>query len=140
VRVLQDVEQSPPRVVEPLGLPGQAAAILLVVSQDVKHGLPLVGEPPVGLVQVAHDVEHCEALLVAFSQSTLQCVHLRAQPALSRREDLRHRSQPSPLNFLTSCRKLSISFSSAIISSSRPTTTSSNFSRSRIFSCSSPFD
>src|SRR6266571_4430050 len=41
-----------------------------------------------------------------------------------------------PSSFLST----SSSFSSAIIFSSRPTTTSSNFSRSRIFSCSSALD
>ena len=44
------------------------------------------------------------------------------------------------LSFSFSRCRLSSSFSSAIIFSSRPTTTSSNFSRSRIFSCSSVFD
>src|SRR5207244_11683382 len=43
----------------------------------------------------------------------------------------------SPFDFL---RRLSSSFSRAIIFSSRPTTTSSNFSRSKIFSCSSFLD
>src|SRR5215472_7077718 len=42
--------------------------------------------------------------------------------------------------FSSSRFRFSTSFSKAIILSSRPTTTSSNFSRSRIFSCSSALD
>jgi len=39
-------------------------------------GLPLIGEALVGLVQVAHDVEHRAALLVTLSQSQLERLYL----------------------------------------------------------------
>src|SRR5207237_10083330 len=82
VRVLQGVPHGPPRIVEPLRLAGQPSAVLLVVGEDVKHGLPLPREAPVGLVQVAHDVKHRAALLVAFAQAALQHRYLRAQSTL----------------------------------------------------------
>src|SRR2546427_5864141 len=155
VRVLQEVQQGPTGVIEPLGLVGQTAAVLLVVGQDVQHGLPLVSEALVELAQVAHDVEHRAALGVAFPQAALQHLHVRAEAAFGRRPGpglrdraptvrsrcLRHGDQILPaLSLSPSLRKLSSSFSRAIIFSSRPTTTSSNFSRSKIFSCSSLLD
>src|SRR2546430_5700991 len=147
VRVLKDVEQGAPRVVEPHRLAGQSTAVLLVVGQDVQHRLSLVGEALVGFVQVAHDVEHRAALLVACAQAALQRLHLRAESTLGRGgltilgHDVWHRDQILAVFSLpTSLRRLSSSFSRAIIFSSRPTTTSSNFSRSRIFSCGSLLD
>src|SRR6266566_3954337 len=154
VRVLKDVEQGSSRIVEPRRLASQSSAVLLVVGQDVKHRLPLVGQALVGLVQVAHDVEHRAALLVACPQATLQRVHLRAESTLRGggpgladrrltifRQERCHRDHTLAVFSLpTSLRRLSSSFSRAIIFSSRPTTTSSNFSRSRIFSCSSLLD
>src|SRR3989442_627160 len=125
------------------------------VPHDVNHGLALVGEALVELVQVAHDVAHRAALFVAFPQAPLQQLHVGAEFSLGRRgrlglrdraltirdRGLRHRDQILPaLSLSTSLRKLSSCFSRAIIFSSRPTTTSSNFSRSRIFSCSSLLD
>src|SRR2546426_509918 len=155
VRVLKDVEQGSSRIVEPCRLAGQSSAILLVVGQDVKHRLPLVGQALVGLVQVAHDMEHCAALLVACPQAALQRLHLRAEstlggggrPGLANRRltivrhEFCHRDHTRAVFSLpSSFRRLSSSFSRAIIFSSRPTTTSSNFSRSKIFSCSSLLD
>src|SRR2546425_9761439 len=148
VRVLQDVQHGRPGVVEPLRLAGQSTAVPLVVGQDVQHGLPLVGEALVGLVQVAHDVEHRAALLVALAQTSLQHLYVRAQSALGPRgragifyHGAWHRHQALPgLSPPTCFWTFSSSFSRAIIFSSRPTTTSSNFSRSKIFSCSSPLD
>src|SRR2546426_6950032 len=58
-----------PRIVEPLGLAGESPSVLLVIGQDVKHGLPLVGEALVGFVQVARDVEHRAAPLVALPEA-----------------------------------------------------------------------
>ena len=84
VRILQDVQQGPSRVVEPLRLARQAPAVLLVVGQDVQHGLPLVGESFVEFTQIAHDVEHGAALLVAFPQAALQRLHMRAESVLGR--------------------------------------------------------
>src|SRR5207237_7280989 len=52
--------------------------------QDVQRGLPLVGEALVELSQIAHDVEHGAALLVAFPQAALQRLHMRAEPVLGR--------------------------------------------------------
>src|SRR6267378_2394666 len=120
------MQHGPARVVEPLSLAGQSSAVLLVVDQDVKHGA---------------------TLLIALSQTALQQLHVRAELALGPRgragigqRGVRHRAQalPSlrPPRFWT----LSNSFSRAIIFSSRPTTTSSNFSRSKIFSWSSLLD
>src|SRR5438094_5708264 len=155
MRVLQEVQQGPTRVVESLSLTSQPAAVLLVIGQNMQHGLALVGQALVELAQVAHDVAHRAALCVAFPQPPLQQLHVGAQFSLGRRgraglrdcaltlrdRGLRHRVQILPaLSLSTSLRKLSSSFSRAIIFSSRPTTTSSNFSRSRIFSCSSLLD
>src|SRR5213594_1204686 len=155
VRVLKDVEQGSPRIVEPRRLASQSSAVLLVVGQDVKHRLPLVGQALVGLVQVAHDMEHRAALLVACPQAALQRLHLRAEstlggggrPGLANRRltivrhEFCHRDHTRAVFSLpSSFRRLSSSFSRAIIFSSRPTTTSSNFSRSKIFSCSSLLD
>ena len=142
---------------KPLGLLGQAAAVLLVVGEDVEHRLALVGEPLVGLVEVAHDVQHRAAPLLApgarGSRASSTCcwrcsgsgsAGAYASPFRQRRQRLglgRHQFvELSRLVLATSAWRLSSSFSSAIIFSSRPTTTSSNFSRSRIFSCSSVFD
>src|SRR2546425_4717022 len=94
------MQQGPPRIVEPLGLAGESPSVLLVVGQDVKHGLPLVGEALVGLVQVAHDMEHRAALLVAFPQAALQRLHLGAE---SRSEE--HTSELQSLAYLV-CRLL----------------------------------
>src|SRR5438093_645932 len=155
VRVLKDVEQGSPRIVEPRRLASQSSAVLLVVGQDVKHRLSLVGEALVGFVQVAHDMEHRAALLVACPQAALQRLHLRAEstlggggrPGLANRRltivrhEVCHRDHTRAVFSLpSSFRRLSSSFSRAIIFSSRPTTTSSNFSRSKIFSCSSLLD
>src|SRR2546426_5561659 len=125
------------------------------VPHDVNHGLALVGEALIELVQVPHDVAHRAALFVAFPQAPLQQLHVgpefslgpRGRPGLRDRaltirdRGLRHRAQILPaLSLSTSLRTLSSSFSRAIIFSSPPTTTSSNFSRSKIFSCSSLLD
>jgi hypothetical protein len=67
--VLQDVQQGSPRVVESLCLAGQSAAVLLIIGQDVKHRLPMVGEALVRFIKVPHDVEHRAALLVALPYS-----------------------------------------------------------------------
>src|ERR671923_40893 len=84
--------------------------------------------------------------------AALQRLHLGTEsalvpPRLSKcqltilRHDLRHNDQTlSAFSLSASFRRLSSSFSRAIIFSSRPTTTSSNFSRSKIFSCNSAFD
>ena len=71
-----------PGLVEALGLAGEPAAILLVVDEDMEHRLALVGEAPVHLVEVAHDVEQGAALLVALTQAPFQRLHVCAQPAL----------------------------------------------------------
>src|SRR2546430_3724194 len=105
--------------VEPLSLAGQSSAVLLVVDQDVKHGA---------------------ALLIALSQAALQHLYVRAQSALDPHgrarilyHGLRHRDQARPSLSPPPCFcRFSSSFSRAIIFSSRPTTTSSNFSRSKI--------
>src|SRR2546429_9329897 len=83
-RVLKDGRRAPTRTVEPLRLAGQSPAVLLVVGQDVQHGLPLVGEALVELAQIAHDVEHGAALVVAFPQAALQRLHMRAESLLGR--------------------------------------------------------
>src|SRR5437773_8840568 len=149
VGILKDVRQSPPRIVEPLRLAGKSSSVLLVVGQDVKYRLPLVGETLIERVQVSHDVKHRAPLLVAFSQAALQRLHSCAEPADGRvashrlhhsrlkilYDVLRHCDQALPaFSLSTSFRRLSSSFSRAIIFNSRPTTTSSNFSRSKIFS------
>ena len=100
-------------------------------------------------------MEHRAALLVAFSQTELAAsppVHAAGSSALAERPALldrrlscrSHDALPCAItpcdrsaSLPTSVCRLSSSFSRAIIFSSRPTTTSSNFSRSRIFSCSS---
>src|SRR5213076_1247667 len=87
--------------------------------------------------------------------AALQRLHMRAEAAVSRRgrpgirdrqrtivrPGLCHRDLiPPRRQRFDLTRRLSSSFSRAIIFNSRPTTTSSNFSRSRIFSCSSLLD
>src|SRR5205814_422600 len=102
--------------------------------------------------QVAHDVEERPAALLAPADTLLELVHPLEQARVGLedarlRRGLRTRAVRDLGGghawFLSvfrrsSCwRRDSTSFSKAIILSSRPTTTSSNFSRSRIFSCSS---
>ena len=67
MRVLKNVQEGTPRIVEPVGLAGEPAAVPLVVAEDVEHGLALVAEALVELVEVGHDVEHRAALLVALA-------------------------------------------------------------------------
>src|SRR5712691_6117576 len=67
VRVLKNVQEGAPRIVEPVGLAGEPAAVPLVVAEDVEHGLALVAEALVELVEVGHDVEHRATLLVALA-------------------------------------------------------------------------
>src|SRR5467141_4148952 len=152
VGVLQDVQEGAPRTVEALGLAGEPAAILLVVDENMEHRLALVAEAPVDLIKVAHDVEHGAALLVPLAQAPLQRLHLGAESTRGwrgraglgdgrRRGDLLHHDPALPVpQAVDVLRRLSSAFSKAIILSSRPTTTSSNFSRSRIFSCNSVLD
>src|SRR5439155_566771 len=150
--------QGAPRVVEPHRLAGQSTAVLLVVGQDVKHRLPLVGQALVGLVQIAHDMEHRAALLVACPQAALQRLHLRAEstlggggrPGLANRRltivrhEVCHRVHTrAAFSLPSSFRRLSSSFSRAIIFSSYgwlsratfsswwPSTTSPQCSRSK---------
>src|SRR6266571_3151046 len=64
------------RTIWPLSVaPSSMRSIAFVVGQDVKHGLPLVGEALVELVQVAHDMEQRAALLVACTQAAFQRLH-----------------------------------------------------------------
>src|SRR2546427_13238666 len=79
-----------PRIVEPLGLAGESPAVLLVIGQDVKDGLPLGGEALVGFVQGPHDVEHPAALLLAPPEAAFPRLHERPASALGRR------SRPAP--------------------------------------------
>src|SRR5439155_22808404 len=111
------------------------------VLEDVQHRLALVGEPPVRLVQVAHDVHEGAAALFAFLHPRLEAGDLLAERARFLPWLCGHQADaPSLFSFSFSCCRSSRSFSRAIIFSSRPTTTSSNFSRSRIFSWSSVLD
>src|SRR5438876_8815 len=108
--------------------------------------------PLVELVQVAHDVEERPAALLAPADTLLELVHPLEQARVGLEDArLRRGLRTGAVRDLggghawflsvfrrSSCwRRDSTSFSKAIILSSRPTTTSSNFSRSRIFSCSS---
>src|SRR5207237_3282823 len=127
---------------------------LMRVLEDVQHRLALVAELPVRLVQVAHDVQERAPSLLRLMHAVLELLDLLLEGAgLSRGGriavrprrhgvglDCHQLAARSTLSFSTSCWRPSSSFSSAIILSSRPTTTSSNFSRSRIFSCSSACD
>src|SRR5207245_5173447 len=108
------------------------------------------------LVHVAHDFEQRPTALLDPAEVDLEPLHVLPQAGLGREEtfDARLLRRPSlgvvrelgggHAWFLSAfirsfCwRRDSTSFSKAIILSSRPTTTSSNFSRSRIFSFSSP--
>src|SRR5205823_1190643 len=155
VRVVEDVAKRAARVVEALRLAREPAAIVLVVAEDVQHRLPLVGELLVRLVEVAHDVDERAPARLRAPDPGLQLLDLLAQGGrvelgLADRvrvgygRPLRIRAHQAEaraaLSFSFSRWRLSSSFSNAIIFSSRPTTTSSNFSRSRIFSCSSVLD
>src|SRR5437879_319980 len=113
-----------------------------VVGQNVQHGLPLVGEALVEHVRIPHDVEHGATPLVALSQAALER-HLRTKfvRALAvasvsvtvgpgsgiKMSGIAIKPSPLPTAFAHSDL-----FSKAIIFSSRPTTTSLNFSRSKI--------
>src|SRR5205085_1221736 len=149
------MEKRPPRVVEPLRLAGEPAAVVLVVAEDVQHRLALVGELLVRLVEVPHDVDERAPARLRAPDPGLQLLDLLAQGGrveLGLADRVRvgygrplricaHQAEArAALSFSFSRCTLSSSFSSAIIFSSRPTTTSSNFSRSRIFSWSSVFD
>ena len=142
--VAEDVQQGAARVVEPLRLLAEPAAILLVVAEDVQHRLPLVGEPLVGVVEVTHDVQERTPALLRLGDAKLELGDAFPERgnhlALGERLDGLGVHPEDGRKVASSCRRLSSSFSSAIILSSRPTTTSSNFSRSRIFSWSSVFD
>ena len=157
VSVLEDVHQRPPRVVQPLGLPGQPAAIVLVVDEDVQHGFALAAEALVERINVLQDVKQGSAALLTLPDARLEpprlleeaglrgCdpadAHLHSRRGIVGGEGLGEGHGCPPAFILSSCsRSVSTSFSRAIILSSRPTTTSSNFSRSRIFSCSSVCD
>src|SRR5258708_23514536 len=158
MRVLQDVQQRAACVVQALGLLHEAPPVALVVAQDVDHRLALVGQLLVEAVEVVHDVDHGTPPLVALAHARIEqrklaaqlCV-LVAQPValiLCRGGGLQRQAriydhEPPPRSarvFSRSFLRLSISFSSSLLLSSRPTNTSSHFSRSRIFSCSSAFD
>src|SRR5215831_16911629 len=117
---------------------------LVRVLEDVEHRLALLAELAVRLVEVAHDVDERAPALLRLNDSLLETGDLLTQGGcveFDLRVGVGH--QPAARSRL-SCRFsaciCSSSFSSAIILSSRPTTTSSNFSRSRIFSCSSVLD
>src|SRR6267142_6817294 len=151
-QVTHDVDHRLPAVLQTQVGPGEPAAILLVVDENMEHRLALVAEAPVDLIKVAHDVEHGAALLVPLAQAPLQRLHLGAESTRGwrgraglgdgrRRGDLLHHDPALPVpQAVDVLRRLSSAFSKAIILSSRPTTTSSNFSRSRIFSCNSVLD
>src|SRR5437667_438272 len=131
---------------------------LAQIIHDVDQRLTRVLQPEIGLVLILQDVQQGAAMVLAQAQALVQRLHLPAQaldlsPQLGvarlsgagrRRPDRRghprggHQDAPcSVRRRATSARTCSSSFSSAIIFSSRPTTTSSNFSSSRTFSCSS---
>src|SRR6266700_539463 len=152
------MHESEAGIIQALSLPGEAAAILLVVGQDMDHGFALVGQLTVERVQVTENVHKRTTTLFALVHAYFQSLFLLKQLRVLLPEPLqlyffpciqgslwldlqRHIHLPCPrLSLSSSCRSFSISFSNAIILSSRPTTTSSNFSRSRIFSCNSALD
>src|SRR5262249_42166190 len=128
----------------------------------MQHRLALVGELLIGAIELVHNVHQRATRLITLAHTLLERVSLQQQPSVllkqifqvkhdavevcspNRTRTIRvqdHVPRPfSALRFSRSLRILSISFSRAIILSSRPITTSSNFSRSRIFSCSSALD
>src|SRR5712692_2322977 len=158
VRILEDMHEGASRIVQAFSLFGKSAAIMLVVGQYMDHGLALIVQFSIDIVQVAQDVHKSAASLLAPMHAHFQGLFLLQQFVILlyqlfpinltwrwRFESILCRCSyvhlPCPrLIFSNSCFRFSISFSRAIILSSRPTTTSSNFSRSRIFSCSSDFD
>ena len=66
----------------PIGLSRETAAVLLVVEQDVQHGLALPSEPPVELVHVAQDVEQGTTPLLRLAHAQLEALHPGEQPRL----------------------------------------------------------
>src|SRR6267378_2997810 len=90
-QVTHDVDHRLPAVLQTQVGPGEPAAILLVVGENMEHRLALVAEAPVDLIKVAHDVEHGAALLVPLAQAPLQRLHVRAESILG--YGLRHRAQ-----------------------------------------------
>src|SRR5947209_8067826 len=143
------------RVVQAFGLAGQATSLLLVVGQNMNHRLALIRQLAIHGIQIAEDMHKGTAPLFAFPHAHLQRLLLLEHALVFALKSfksggvrlqnlgilLRYVHLLCPrLTFSSSRLRYSISFSNAIILSSRPTTTSSNFSRSRIFSCSSAFD
>src|SRR6185437_13657168 len=129
---------------------------MLVVGQDMDHSFALFCLFPIDRIQVAQDVHQGAPALLALEHTQFQGILLLYQARIFVLQAFQgHLCIQSgfwysllsyvhvyfPRRTLSSSRfRFSISFSSAIILSSRPTTTSSNFSRSRIFSCSSALD
>src|SRR5213594_2546634 len=134
---------------------------LAQIIHDVDQRLTRVLQPEIGLVLILQDVQQGAAVVLAQAQALVQRLHLPAQaldlsPQLGvarlngagrrrpgRRSHLRgghHGAPRSVRRRAISARCCSSSFSRAIIFSSRPTTTSSNFSSSKTFSCSSVRD
>src|SRR5579859_5419707 len=160
MRILQDVQQRAAEVIQALGLPREPLAVVFIIRQNMQHRRALIGQLLIESVEVVHDVNHGAAAILRLLPTLLQQRVLLAQPAIFRQQsrqiqlsgaisygNLRrmlfygHRVCPrSAFSFSMSRLSPSISFFRAIIFSSRPTTTSSNFSRSRIFSCNSAFD
>src|SRR5439155_11704548 len=81
-QVTHDVDHRLAAVLQTQVGPGEPAAILLVVDENMEHRLALVAEAPVDLIEVAHDVEHGAALLVPLAQAPLQRLHVCAESAL----------------------------------------------------------
>ena len=72
MRILQEMQQRPARIIQALGLPGQAAAVLFVVSQDMDHGFALVGQLAVEGVQITQDRDKSAASLLILLHEHLQ--------------------------------------------------------------------
>ena len=78
VGVLQDMQEGAPRVVQAVGLTSQAAAIVLIVVQDVEHRLALIAEALIDVVEIAHDVQQSATALLGLPDA-----HLQFFPALA---------------------------------------------------------
>ncbi len=79
VRILQEMHQRPSRIIQSLGLPSHAAAVLFIVSQDMDHGFALVGQLAVDHVQITQDMNERAAALLILMYAQLQGLLLLQQ-------------------------------------------------------------
>jgi len=79
VRILKNVEERPPRVVESLGLTSEAAAISFIVNHDMERSLALIAKPFIELGEITHYVDKRAPPLFSFCNALLEQIDLLAK-------------------------------------------------------------